>query len=64
MSTVPDIHLFSNMIKSLWNIDGWLLPELTSEQQKAFVNDPHRYFAHADYIQQQAIYREVLKRQK
>ncbi len=54
---------FLNMIRSLFNIDGYLLPELTGEQQMQFVRDPVRYFIGTDNTQQDAIWREVSKRQ-
>lgn len=51
------------MVRSLFNIDGYLLPELTSEQQREFIGDPVRYFIRTDKAQQDAIWREVAKRQ-
>ncbi len=58
-----DQHLFTNMVRSLFNIDGYLLPELTKEHQGEFVRDPVRYFMGTDKAQQNAIFREVMKRQ-
>lgn len=58
-----DQRAFANMLRSLFNIDGYQLPELTSEQQLAFVRDPVRYFIRAGKAQQDAIWREVAKRQ-
>lgn len=58
-----DQHLFTNMVRSLFNIDGYLLPELTAEHQREFVRDPVRYFMGTDRAQQDAIFREVMKRQ-
>jgi hypothetical protein len=58
-----DQHLFTNMVRSLFNIDGHLLPELTAEHQREFVRDPVRYFMGTDKSQQDAIFREVMKRQ-
>lgn len=58
-----DQHLFTNMVRSLFNIDGYLLPELTAEHQREFVRDPVRYFMGTDRAQQNAIFREVMKRQ-
>lgn len=58
-----DQHQFTNMLRSLFNIDGYLLPELTSEQQREFIRDPVRYFIRTDKPQQDAIWREVAKRQ-
>lgn len=55
--------LFTNCVRSLFNIDGYLLPELTSEQQTQFIRDPVRYFIGTDKAQQDAIFREVTKRQ-
>lgn len=62
--TVPDQRLFTNMVRSLFNIDGYLLPELTAEQKGEFVRDPVRYFMGTDKAQQDAIFREVMKRQR
>lgn len=59
-----DQHTFTNAVRSLFNIDGYLLPELASEQQIAFVRDPVRYFIGTDNVQQAAIWREVAKRQR
>ena len=56
-------HDFHNRIRSLFNIDGHLLPELTQEQQREFVSDPVRYFIRTDKIQSDAIWREIEKRQ-
>lgn len=56
-------HLFTNMVRSLFNIDGYLLPELSGEHQREFVRDPARYFMGTDKAQQDAIFREVMKRQ-
>jgi hypothetical protein len=52
---------FSNRLRSLFNIDGDLLPELTPEEQIAFVRDPVRYFIKANDTA--AIWREIEKRQ-
>jgi hypothetical protein len=60
---MPDQPQFTNMLRSLFNIDGYLLPELTSEQQGEFARDPVRYFIRTDKAQQDAIFREVAKRQ-
>jgi len=54
---------FLNMIRSLFNIDGYLLPELTIAEQEEFLRSPVRYFIKTDSKQSDAIYREVLKRQ-
>jgi hypothetical protein len=59
-----DQRLLLNCIRSLFNIDGHLLPELTSEQQFEFLRNPVRYFIGADKVQQDAIWREVAKRQE
>lgn len=57
-------HEFHNRIRSLFNINGNLLPELTAEQQREFVADPVRYFISTDREQSDAIWREVEKRQR
>lgn len=56
-------HEFANCVRSLFNIDGYLLPELTGEQQVEFVRDPVRYFIRTDKRQQDAIWHQVAKRQ-
>ena len=61
---VIDQQTLLNCIRSLFNIDGYLLPELTREEQREFVSDPVRYFIRTDNAQQTAIYREVAKRQR
>ena len=55
---------FINRIRSLFSIDGYLLPELTSHQQSQFLRDPLRYFLDSDEAQSDAIMREVEARQK
>ena len=57
-------HDFTNGIRSLFNIDGYLLPELNWGQQLDFVQNPVKYFIQADDEQQAAIWREVMKRQR
>jgi hypothetical protein len=57
-------HDFINRLKTLWDIDGDLLPELTAEEQYDFMTDPIRYLIHANDAQAEAIMREVEKRQK
>lgn len=54
---------FHNRIRSLYCIDGHLLPELTPEQQREFVADPVRYFIRTDKPQSDSIWREIEKRQ-
>ena len=39
---------FIDRIRSLFNIDGYTLPELTREQQSEFLRDPVRYFLNTD----------------
>lgn len=58
-----DQPTFTNCVRSLFNIDGYLLPELTPEQQDQFIRDPVRYFIGTDKAQQNAIFREIAKRQ-
>lgn len=58
-----DQHTFSNQIKSLFNIDGYQLPELSDDHKSQFLRDPVHYFMRAEEVQQEAIYREVMKRQ-
>lgn len=59
-----DKALLLNCIRSLYNIDRHLLPELTDEQWFNFNDHPPHYFIHADDTQAEAIWREVAKRQK
>jgi hypothetical protein len=54
---------FINRIRSLYNIDGHLLPELSSQQQLAFLRAPVTYFLETDETQSDAIMREVERRQ-
>lgn len=57
-------HDFINRVRSLYNINRYLLPELNEDQWKQFRDDPARYFINrADKIQVEAIMREVEKRQ-
>ena len=55
---------FINRIRSLFNIDGYTLPELTGQQQLEFLHDPVRYFLDTDEDQSDAIMREVESRQR
>lgn len=59
-----DHHSFINRVRSLFNIDAYLLPELAAEQQVEFIRDPVRYYINADKAQADAIFREVEKRQR
>jgi hypothetical protein len=61
---VDELPLFINRVRSLFNIDGDLLPELTPEQQLEFVRNPPRYFINTDMSQSRAIWREIEKRQR
>jgi hypothetical protein len=54
---------FINRVRSLYNIDGFMLPELTKEQQTQFIADPPRYFINTDKTQREAIWREIARRQ-
>jgi hypothetical protein len=58
-----DQRTFLNALKSLFNIDSYQLPELDREQQAAFLRDPVRYFIAASDERQEAIWREIEKRQ-
>jgi hypothetical protein len=56
---------FLNRVRSLFNIDHYLLPELTERDWQEFRDDPPRYFMNkADLPQLRAIWREVEKRQR
>lgn len=60
--TLPE---FLSAIRSLYNIDGYQLPELTAFDRHRFLRDPVRYLiAIAPDAQQEAIWREVSKRQR
>lgn len=54
---------FINALRSLHNIDGHHLPELSHGQQRDFCSNPVRYFIQAEDAQQSAIWREIAKRQ-
>lgn len=55
---------FLNRIRSLHNIDGWDLPELTDAEKRKFIQNPVLYFIRCDDAQSDAIWREVEKRQR
>lgn len=61
--SMMDQASFLNCIRSLFNIDGYQLPELNWGQQLDFVQNPVKYFIQAEDEQQVAIWREVSKRQ-
>ena len=55
---------FINRVRSLYNIDHHLLPELSDRDWKEFQGNPARYFINsADRVQADAIWREIEKRQ-
>lgn len=56
--------LFLNMLRSMFNIDADQLPELSPDHQSEFLRDPIRYFMRTDKAQQEAIFREIMKRQQ
>lgn len=57
-------HDFVNRVRSLYNIDADLLPELRPEDWHEFRHNPPRYLINAaDKTQSDAILREVEKRQ-
>ena len=56
-------HEFLNRLRSLWNIDGWQLPELNAKEQAAFMTDPTRFLIRCNDAQAAAIWREIEKRQ-
>lgn len=57
-------HEFINRIRSLYNIDWELLPELSDRDWPEFRDNPPRYLINkADATQAAAILREVEKRQ-
>jgi hypothetical protein len=51
-------------LASLYNIDHYLLPELSDEHWLEFRDNPPRYFMNTDKEQSDAIWREVEKRQR
>jgi hypothetical protein len=48
-----------NYICSLYNIDGWMLPELTRDEQLIFVRSPAEYFLQCSDEHRAAIWREI-----
>ena len=55
---------FANRLRSLFNIEGHQLPELTTANQDySFDRDPARYFIRASDEQADAIWAEIEKRQ-
>jgi hypothetical protein len=59
-----DQEAFANRLKSLFNIDGCQLLELSHSQTESFLRDPARYFMRASDRQADAIFREIEKRQQ
>lgn len=57
-------HEFINCIRSLYNIDWELLPELSDQDWPKFRDNPPRYLTHTDKTQALAILREMEKRQE
>ena len=58
------LHQFLNRLKSLYNIDGYLLPELNYFDWVKFRDHPSAFFINADDGKRAAIWREVEKRQR
>ena len=58
-----DTHSFRNRIRSLSNIDGYLLPEFLHDERAAFLRDPVGFFLRANDAQADAVFREVERRQ-
>lgn len=54
---------FTNRIRSLYNIECHLLPELDRVQQSRFLSDPVQFFLKATEAQSDAIMREIEARQ-
>lgn len=63
MTSEESAVAFRNRVRSLFNINGGLLPELTPEHQLEFVRDPARYYINTSYEEAKAIWREVQRRQ-
>ncbi len=61
---VIDQPAFTNALKSLFNIDTHDLAEFSIAQRANFIRDPARYFICAPDAHQDAIFREVAKRQR
>ncbi len=57
-----DKAAFINSVRSLFNIDGYLLPELSLAEQRRFLDDPVQYLLNANDAQADAIMREVASR--
>jgi hypothetical protein len=58
-----DLHAFLNRVRSLFNIDRDMLPELDRDEWRSFRDDPVRFFMGAADWHAEAIWREVEKRQ-
>ena len=54
--------LFLNRVRSLFNIDGYCLPELDKYDWAAFRADPPKFFMRCENSKAEAIWREVEKR--
>lgn len=55
---------FANRMRSLLNIDHYLLPELSDEDWREFQSNQFRYFINrAGLPQMRALWREIEKRQ-
>lgn len=54
---------FLNRLRTLFNIDGDEMDELSEQQQLRFVDDPARYLIRANEKHSDAIWREIEKRQ-
>ena len=56
---------FANRLRSLFNIDGFLLaPELNKLEQQAFVMNQVSFYLKCNDRKRAAIWREIEKRQK
>lgn len=55
---------FINRVRSLFNIDGFLLPELDKDDHLEFMRDPVRFFIRTEDAKADAIFREVERRQR
>ena len=59
-----DQATFTNMLRSMFNIDGYQLPEMSKPEQATFITDPAHFFMAASDEHQDLIFKQIAKRQK
>jgi len=60
--TQMNLSNFSNRLKSLFNIDGYMLPELSDTQIERFFENPVKFFITCDDKTQALIWQLIHKR--